>query len=84
MGRGKDGGTEARETILRAENEMERDVVEGLRHGDGAGFQPLIGFGPGTWGDAPGWYGGAPLALDLMSPVKNGQTPGATASGHPR
>jgi len=29
----------------------------------GPGLQPCLGFGSDTWGVAPGWDGGAPLAL---------------------
>jgi hypothetical protein len=34
-----------------------------LEEGDGAGLQPLMCLCRATWGDAPGWYGVAPLAL---------------------
>ena len=34
-----------------------------FRQRHGAGFQPLLGFSIGTWGVAPGWFEGAPLAL---------------------
>ena len=30
---------------------------------DSSGFQPFVNLGMGTWGVAPGWYGGTPLAL---------------------
>ena len=49
--------------ILRAEDDVDDDERERLWHGDGSGLQPWIGFGWWAWGVAPGWDGGAPLAL---------------------
>jgi len=34
---------------------------------DGSGFQPFAALGPSSWGGAPGWYGGGPLALSPPS-----------------
>ena len=54
---------EERATFLRGENDVNDDEAQGLRHGDGAGFQPFDGLRSVTWGVAPGWDGDAPLAL---------------------
>jgi len=40
---------------------------------DGSGFQPFIRLNSGTWGVAPGWYEGAPLALGNSG----GEAPGS-------
>ena len=56
-------GIEVGLTIFRGKDDVEDDEAQGLRHGDGAGFQPFDGLCSVTWGVAPGWDGGAPLAL---------------------
>lgn len=37
--------------------------------GDGAGFQPLYGVKLHSWGSAPGWGGGRPLAFVNHTPI---------------
>ena len=40
----------------------DRSAIETLRGEMGRAFSPHVSPGPCSWGDAPGWYGVAPLA----------------------
>ncbi len=48
---------EERTAFFGDENQMKDYEAQGLRHGDGAGFQPFFDFRCITWGVAPVWYG---------------------------
>ena len=67
MERGEDGCVEQRLPVSGAKHQVHDDEAQGLWHGDGAGFQPFVVLRSDTWGIAPGWDGGAPLALSYVT-----------------
>ena len=79
----KNLSVETRPSILRAEDHMDNDQRQRLRHSAkySSGSQPSINpRAHRTWGVAPGWYSVAPLALtifatSLMSGCKSAPAP---------
>jgi hypothetical protein len=63
--RGVNGWFEERHTVLCAEDYMDQNKRERLRHRleYRSGFQPFYSATHRTWGFTPCWYNGAPLAL---------------------
>lgn len=64
---GAHGVVEERSAVFGAEDQMDQDERERLRHrlNYRSGFQPSYVTNHARWGVAPGWYKAAPLALLL-------------------
>ena len=50
----------------------DRRAIEALRGEMGRAFSPHVSPGSCSWGDAPGWYGVAPLARKTRKARKSG------------